>query len=315
MASVDLVDPHRRPRSILLYALVPPATVLVYVLSELLFEQLLGGGVAFADFVARLLAGLLVVGASLALSGIIVARSSRPFLELTEATRAVASDPSLGPGSIPLAGQLETVELACAIRALISALGDVRARHEGLLRAVDRGPVGLVQVRAGCGTILYLNPAFSRLLAWPSPAVCRGRRLEDVDPVALTEVPPEALEQLASGEPWSVRREIPSVDGVRSVLLTSVAIAGEGGDVPSYLVFAEDISSMVERDQIQNRHAEADAVLPGLAASVAASRGLLELALRDPLLPGALRADLRAIRDGTAEAARLLTPLRQRGSA
>jgi PAS domain-containing protein len=315
MASVDLVDPHQRPRSILLYALVPPAAIAVYALSELLLEHLFNGGVAFTSFSAHLIAALLVVSASLALSSMIVARSSRPFLELTEATRAVAADPSLGASYIPLAGQPETVELACEIRALISALGTVQARHEGLLRAIERGPVGLVQVRAGCGTILYVNPAFCQLLAWPSPAVCRGRRLEDVDPVALTVVPPEALEQLASGEAWTVRREIPWTGGVRSVLLTSVAFSGEGSDAPSYLVFAEDISSMVERDEIQERHAEADAVLPGLAASVAASRGLLELALRDPLLPGALRADLRAIRDGTTEAAQLLIPLRGRASA
>jgi len=72
---------------------------------------------------------------------------------------------------------------------------------------------------------------------------------------------------------------------------------------------------MLERDEIQDRHAEAEAVIPGLAANVAASRGLLELALRDPLLPGELRADLGAIRDGTAEAARLLTPLIQRAIA
>ena len=130
MASVDLVDPHRRPRSILLYALVPPAAIAVYALSELLLEHLFNGGVAFASFSAHLIAALLVVSASLALSSMIVARSSRPFLELTEATRAVAADPSLGASCIPLAGQPETVELACEIRALISALGTVQARHE-----------------------------------------------------------------------------------------------------------------------------------------------------------------------------------------
>jgi PAS domain-containing protein len=315
MSSVDLVDPHRRPRSIMRYALVPPATVLIYALSALLLEHLLGGGLTFASFSAHLIAALLIVSATLALSGLIVARSSRPFLELTAATRAVVADPSLGASYIPLAGQPETVELACEIRALITTLGALRGRHEGLLRAVDRGPVGLVQVRAGSGTILYLNPAFCRLLAWPSPAVCEGRRLEDVDPVALSEIPAEAIERLAAGEAWSVRRAIMHADGVRSVQLTSVAIGANGGDEPSYLVFAEDISSMVERDEIQDRHAEADAVFPGLAANVAASRGLLELALRDPLLPSTLRADLGAIRDGTAEAARLLTPFRGRASA
>ena len=315
MSSVDLVDPRQRPRSILVYALVPPAAIAAYVLLELLLASLLFGGPTAVDLEIDLISAALAISASLALSSMIVARSSRPFLELTEATRAVAADPSLGASHIPLTGQPETVELACEIRALINALGTVQARHEGLLRAIDRGPVGLVQVRAGCGTILYVNPAFCQLLAWPSPAVCLGRRLEDVDPVALTEVPPEALERLASGEAWTVHREILWADGVRSVQLTTVAITAEGGDAPSYLVFAEDISSMVERDEIQERHAEADAVLPGLAASVAASRGLLELALRDPLLPGALRADLRAIRDGTTEAAQLLIPLRGRASA
>jgi PAS domain-containing protein len=315
MSSVDLVDPRQRPRSILVYALVPPAAIAAYVLLELLLASLLFGGPRAVDLEIDLISATLVITASLALSSMIVARSSRPFLELTEATRAVAADPSLGASYIPLAGQPETVELACEIRALITTLSASRARHDGLLRAVGRGPVGLVQVRAGSGTILYVNPAFCRLLAWPSPAVCEGRRLEDVDPAALSEVPPEGLEQLVSGGTWTVRREIPWAGGVRSVLLTSVAISGEGSDAPSYLVFAEDISSMVERDEIQDRHTEADAVLPGLAASVAASRGLLELALRDPLLPGALRADLGAIRDGTAETARLLIPLMGRASA
>jgi PAS domain-containing protein len=315
MSSVDLVDPARRPQRILFYALVPPAALLSFGLLVVVLEHALTTRPTLDELAINLLALLVAALLSFIGTALIVVRSSHPFLTLTAATRAVAADPTRGAAGIPLAGEPNTVELACAIRALIETFITLRASHEGLLRAIDRGPVGLLWVAGGSGSIRYLNPAFCRLLGWPPSPVCLGHRLEEIDPDAVASVSIEGRARLAAGELWSVRRDVFDSDGLRRLDFTSVPVPGDGADGPSYLVFVEDRTSQAERDELRERHAGASAALPGLAASVAASRGLLELALRDPLLPGPLRADLGAIRDGTAEAARLLGPFTGRVTA
>jgi PAS domain-containing protein len=301
MSSVDLVDPARRPQRILFYALVPPAALLSFGLLVVVLEHALTTRPTLDELAINLLALLVAALLSFIGTALIVVRSSHPFLTLTAATRAVAADPTRGAAGIPLAGEPNTVELACAIRALIETFITLRASHEGLLR--------------GSGSIRYLNPAFCRLLGWPPSPVCLGHRLEEIDPDAVASVSIEGRARLAAGDLWSVRRDVFDSDGLRRLDFTSVPVPGDGADGPSYLVFVEDRTSQAERDELRERHAGASAALPGLAASVAASRGLLELALRDPLLPGPLRADLGAIRDGTAEAARLLGPFTGRVTA
>jgi PAS domain-containing protein len=315
MPDPDRSDLPGRPRRLFLSALVPAIAILLSSLLELLLSHLLGSPPSGLGLLAELLAPPIVILLSLVVTYRIVARGSGPFIELTAALRAVARDPSLGPERIPLVGPDETVELARAIRSLIVSLGAARADQAGLFRAIDHGPVGLLQVQKVTGVISYVNPAFCRLAAWPPPVRCLGRLAPEIDPAAFAAISEEERAQLDRGETRSVRRDIDHPAGTRSIAFTTVATTGGTPDGTSFLVFAEDLTPAVERDAVLSRHADAEIILPRLAASVTAARGLLELALRDPLLPGALRADLGAISDGTAEAARLLDPLRGRAIA
>ena len=314
MSSLDLVDPARRPQRILIYALIPPAAVLIYAGVEIALEILLGRPTP-VDLGYHLIASLIVAGGVLVASVFVVARSSRPFLALNDATRALVRDPSLGAGAIPLTGRPETVELACTIREMTLALGAARTAHEGLLRAIDGGPVGLLQVEGGSGLVRYVNTAFCRLLSWPSPAVCFGHRIQDLDPDAIAAVTAEGRARLDAGETWSVEREFRAFDGVRRLALTTVPIPSQLLDGPSFLVFVEDRTAQAAHDEMRATYAGVHAALPELAATVTASRGLLELVLRDPLLPGSLRSEIGALLDGTAATARQLDPLIGRASA